>query len=535
MPSWPKRLPGTPFPIRIQPSHLDPKEVTVSRPTLHADTTRKIVTLALGMIILALPPTRPALAQCSGGGGESGGYWAPEWGPRVPMSRAAAELTGTAWDPRTEGSGIDAAGVGPLSGAGGNCGDECDDEDCPPDPNGNFAVGDPVLMPYQKFAMVETDFSIEERGVRFVLRRAHVADSSSVVLIDDSMVFRGNSPFGTAWHSTIQMWSISGANTNDHPHYFEAENLRQRVQLGGFYPHDLVNDPNCSIDPGRLTDPNWDATDPNYPGKRGCFIGPGESLDWFRYAGYDNVYNIENEDCAYLRVATGGVLVTRTGMRYYFDQLCDLYDPCDPCTGECKDSFVTFLQRRENRYGQGYDYEYKLLGTPGAGDVQFLVTKVTTPTGRQILFRYDDEGDWPNHVIAVDLADEEGAVLFPNVVEYTYYGPNHPNWPGELESVRRGCDCGGQGATERHYEYVQCTGNWVAGYTYAIAKVKDGQGRTLIENTPMPSIPAFVEEQTVAEDPNITWSFAIYAEDLSRVHSATAPDGCETRFLLDPE
>jgi hypothetical protein len=207
-------------------------------------------------------------------------------------------------------------------------------------------------------------------------------------------------------------------------------------------------------------------------------MGPGTS-DWYRFLAQTYIYyppvqfGIPNE----------GVLTSREGTRYWFDFSCSK----DPA--EWEDGFIQLLRRKENRYGVGYTYQYTTLGTPGTGDVYYRLDRVITPAGRQILFAYN-KAALPNRVTNIHLADSSGTPIMENLVTYDYYDPNDPNdssdpnFRGQLKWVRKGCSCGGGGGM-RVYEYQVC---YHGGYSsnefkaLCISKIKDGAGRTLLQN-----------------------------------------------------
>jgi hypothetical protein len=64
--------------------------------------------------------------------------------------------------------------AGGVPGGGGDCSDECDSEACPPPPKKCNFISDPVLLPGGQFVRAETDFSMVERGARFVIQRTHL-------------------------------------------------------------------------------------------------------------------------------------------------------------------------------------------------------------------------------------------------------------------------------------------------------------------------------------------------------------------------
>jgi hypothetical protein len=228
------------------------------------------------------------------------------------------------------------AASGGVKGGGGDCGGGCDSDACPP-PISRIFVSDPVVLPGGQFAHVETDFSMVERGARFVIQRTHLGGDyidTSIVADHNAGLRRGrNNLFGTAWNSTLQMYTYWGF-IGDH---VDVDNLGQRVNLGGLYVFDLVIDPNYVQNPDN----------------HGFFGGPGPS-NWFKFAAYDGStyapYNVWYRN--------PGVLTTRDGTRYYLDCSCEcgVVDP-----NHAENAFVQLLRRKENRYGVGYDYEYTRL------------------------------------------------------------------------------------------------------------------------------------------------------------------------------
>jgi RHS repeat-associated protein len=400
------------------------------------------------------------------------------------------------------GRGVVGGGGGGASGGGGDCGDECDPGGCPGDNTRRSSAGDPVLMPTCEFVMEETDFSMEERGVRFSIKRAHrnqafvdpyvVQDFHAPDLVPWSghclgTVQRGrNLLFGEAWNSTLQMyayWRPKGCEQRD---YFRMVEI---VNLGGYHVYDLFlrPDPNNF---GRFVGPS----DPNRTG------GNGAVMDWFRFEATPprvaSDYAMPNPSIHLARTKKNpGVLITRDGTKYYFDFN---FDPNEPNAGNDAnpDNIIQLLRRKENRYGQGYDYHYAMLGQVGSGNVQYLLTDVTTPAGRHILFNYNDIS--PNHVTSVDLADENWNVIEPNLVEYGYYPPDYAdaNNAGQLMYARKaGCNCGGgNSAQARYYEYerrslaiTSCDPNFNA-YAWSMISVKDAPGNTVVANSIEPNL-----------------------------------------------
>jgi YD repeat-containing protein len=455
----------------------------------------------------------------------------PHWGPAPPPP------LGPAGDPT----------AGPITpftddpaGAGGECGDDCNS--CPKDQRGALA-SDPVLLPERKFVQVETDFTMTERGARFVIQRSYNSDGVDWFLATDyggyADVQRArNTVFGVAWSSTLQMhtyWRYHGCDDYIGGQWILNEELVQHVNLGGYYIHDL-----------------------RPVGYEGYFAGPmsyylwwERPLKWLRFdpypgADYSPVASSGCEAghrqwCPRTR-KNPGVVTTRDGTRFYFDYG---FDPNDPNANVANaDNIIQLLRRRENRYGQGYDYEYSSTGTVGSGNVQYRIERVRTPAGRYLAFRYDpnyygydDPNQFnlattcPNHVTSVDLLNASQEVLVPDLVHYDYYGPNHPNAPGQLAHVRKGCDCSGAGGGDRYYEYacVRLTESYLPRDWYLITRIRDAQQRVLLENDYEPDGPGryrITQQHTpLASDPEAqgTWTY-----------SATQAEGENWSLVTDP-
>jgi len=441
-----------------------------------------------------------------GGAGESGGH----------------SIAGLGGDPSSE-----------VLGAAGHCGGECEDS-CPPGGPGGGFIGDPVLVPDMRYLHVETDLKIVDRGMPFVIRRVQLGART----IDPQTYMFGcqgkNSIFGPAWNSTLQMYSYWGRRCQET--YYSGSSLFQRVNLGGYYLHELACDPNCAADPGRLTDPNWYIE----RGKSGCFKGPGTS-DWLRFASYTNNYNngsSQNDQNVCLNAwwPNPGVLITREGMKYFFDYSCmwdaNQIDANDrtSLSAAMSNGYAQLLSRMENRYGQAYDFEYVQSGTClgwGETAAQYLLSRVRTPSGRQIVLRYDPNE--PNHVSSIDLTDASGNVVASNMVRYGYYPQNYvdPNCAGQLRYVRRGCDCSGGSNQERWYTYRKHSSYNCA--CYQIIKITDGQGRVILENVDSNGDGA-VNRQVVGNDPNMTWTYNQSVSGLSVLTTATAPDSSSMTY-----